>query len=348
MEFNEWDPDPLFQAVIEGDVEEVTRRLEAEPHLMEARDSEEEDRTLLMVAAPRGHMHLVRLLLEMGAEVNAITFYDMTALHFAVMQGHGEVVSMLLSSGADISKRDNEGFTALMLATWDNHLGVVQLLLQHMQGRGLDEQDSIEGHTALGWACVYGHVEICRTLLLAGADHTVGSYEEGWPQHRERYLECMALLEVSEWHARTRLAGRHAMYKSSRWPRACGVSTDRVSGGYGLTWDGGMLCVQWWGGELERGYVLHRARCLSELPPLPTGLATVSIPTYLTACTGPLPTVQVVPLAEGSNGAAGESEGKGEEEKDATLKYVLHDLAPELVIELMEGFHRYKESSRVP
>jgi ankyrin repeat protein len=200
MEFNEWDPDPLFQAVIEGDVEEVTRRLEAEPHLMEARDSEEEDRTLLMVAAPRGHMHLVRLLLEMGAEVDAITFYDMTALHFAVMQGHGEVVSMLLSSGADISKRDNEGFTALMLATWDNHLGVVQLLLQHMQGRGLDEQDSMDGCTALGRACVYGHIEVCRALLLAGADHTVGSYEEYPPQrvHRVGYLECMALIEVSD------------------------------------------------------------------------------------------------------------------------------------------------------
>jgi hypothetical protein len=41
-------------------------------------------------------------------------------------------------------------------------------------------------------------------------------------------------------------------------------------------------------------------------------------------------------------------EGEGEEEKDATLKYVLHDLAPELVIELMEGFHRYKGSSNVP
>jgi hypothetical protein len=120
------------------------------------------------------------------------------------------------------------------------------------------------------------------------------------------------------------------------------------------------MCVQWWGGELERGYVLHRARCLSELPPLPTGLATVSIPTYLAARVGPLPRVQVVPLAEGSKGAAGEGEGEeegggaeeegaeeGEEEKDATLQYVLHDLAPELVIELMEGFYHYKGTSRV-
>jgi hypothetical protein len=32
-------------------------------------------------------------------------------------------------------------------------------------------------------------------------------------------------------------------------------------------------------------------------------------------------------------------EGPCDGEKDATLKYVIHDLAPELYIELMAGFH---------
>jgi hypothetical protein len=32
-------------------------------------------------------------------------------------------------------------------------------------------------------------------------------------------------------------------------------------------------------------------------------------------------------------------EGPCEGEMDATLKYVMHDLAPELYIELMAGFH---------
>jgi hypothetical protein len=33
-------------------------------------------------------------------------------------------------------------------------------------------------------------------------------------------------------------------------------------------------------------------------------------------------------------------DGPCEGEKDATLKYVMHDLAPELYIELMMGFHK--------
>jgi hypothetical protein len=32
-------------------------------------------------------------------------------------------------------------------------------------------------------------------------------------------------------------------------------------------------------------------------------------------------------------------EGPCKGEKDATLKYIMHDLAPELYIELMAGFH---------
>jgi ankyrin repeat protein len=226
MDFNGWDP--IFLAVMEGNMGEVRRRLEAEPDLMEARDSEdteEQDRTLLMVAADHGHLHLVRLLLEMGAEVNATTFHGATALQIAALRGHEEMVSMLLSSGADSSRRDNDGFTALMVASSVNNLGTVRLLLQHMRGRGLNEHNSRDGCTALGWACIGGHVEMCRTLLLAGADHTVGSYEENPPKewHREGYFECMALLEVSEWHARTTLAGRHAMYRGSS--RACGGSS---------------------------------------------------------------------------------------------------------------------------
>jgi hypothetical protein len=117
-----------------------------------------------------------------------------------------------------------------------------------------------------------------------------------------------------------------------------------------------MLCVQWWEGELERGYVLHRAKCLSELRPISAALATVSIPTYMTPRIRLPPAVQVVSLAGGSGGAVGkgkrkgleEKEGEkgesgkevGEEEKDAMVKYVMQDLSRELYTELMEGFHK--------
>jgi hypothetical protein len=60
------------------------------------------------------------------------------------------------------------------------------------------------------------------------------------------------------------------------------------------------------------------------------------------------PEVELVSSAEaqtegGSSGKEKDAEQGGEGpcegEKDATLKYVMHDLAPELYIELMAGFH---------
>jgi hypothetical protein len=116
--------------------------------------------------------------------------------------------------------------------------------------------------------------------------------------------------------------------------------------------------VQWWEETvLERGYVIHRARCLSELSSLLAPLVhTASIPTYLlipkylVACIRRPPIVQLVSLAEGPERAGGKSKMEGEdgeeeekeklEEQAATLKYVLHDLASELYIELLEGFHK--------
>jgi hypothetical protein len=113
---------------------------------------------------------------------------------------------------------------------------------------------------------------------------------------------------------------------------------------------------QWWEGELERGYVVHRARYHLDqnaiLKPyfqaLAAFAATCPVPAHLRPRMSP-PEVELVSSAEGheveeeGSGKRKEAEQGGEGpcegEKDATLKYVMHDLAPELYIELMAGFH---------
>lgn len=49
-----------------------------------------------------------------------------------------------------------------------------------------------------------------------------------------------------------------------------------------------------------------------------------------------------VPRVQLVSGTAGQ---KGEEEKEATLAYVMHDLAAELYVELCAGFHPFKAAS---
>jgi hypothetical protein len=107
---------------------------------------------------------------------------------------------------------------------------------------------------------------------------------------------------------------------------------------------------KWWEGELERGYVVHKARRGLEVPATWQAPG-APVPAYLRARAQrnkPVPQVQLRGLGSSggrvTRGAAKRlqeqgGEGPCEGEKDATLKYVMHDLAPELYIELMAGFH---------
>ena len=58
----------------------------------------------------------VRVLLEAGAELNAVNEADFSALHGAAFRGLDEVVTYLVEQGADIDARDFKGRTAYRLA----------------------------------------------------------------------------------------------------------------------------------------------------------------------------------------------------------------------------------------
>ncbi len=57
--------------------------------------------TALMWAAVAGHVDVVRLLIEAGADVRAVDDEGVTALHLARAKGHTEVASALLAAGAN-------------------------------------------------------------------------------------------------------------------------------------------------------------------------------------------------------------------------------------------------------
>jgi ankyrin repeat protein len=85
-----------------------------------------------LVFAARGdkgaHPEKLALLLEHGADVNAIGGKGRTALHYAAAAGHREVVELLLAHNADVTLRDDAGLSARHLAVARGHEDVAALL----------------------------------------------------------------------------------------------------------------------------------------------------------------------------------------------------------------------------
>jgi ankyrin repeat protein len=195
----------IFRAAREGNEGEVIRLLDADPTLLE-REDDDGDR-LLAVAAWHGQLGVTRLLIERGANIHATGQWGSTALHYAATGGYEEVAAFLLDEGAHGNTRNQYGVTPLMVGSVNGHLGVVKMLYQHMQGQGLHDTSDI-GWTALHSAAYYGHEEMVRFMLFAGADPTITDNEGRTPgavaeeiDDIERLLEgrarCVAVFQVS-------------------------------------------------------------------------------------------------------------------------------------------------------
>jgi hypothetical protein len=107
---------------------------------------------------------------------------------------------------------------------------------------------------------------------------------------------------------------------------------------------------QWWDGELERAYALHRARQMHEDSTRRQQAPGGPVPAYLRQRVERKRGLPRVQLQEDKGGRAtrasakrrsGRTDGEAsQEEMDAMVKYAVEDLAPELYVELMMGFHK--------
>ncbi|KAI9511648.1 ankyrin repeat-containing domain protein [Russula earlei] len=119
-----------------------------------------------MSASDGGHLHLVRLLLQSGADVESRSKIGSSPLLIASYHGHMDTIRFLLQSGAAARSQNDMGHTPLMMASQNGHRDVVRLLLQN--GAVVDSYDN-DGWTPLTSASVNGHLDVVRLLLQNGA-----------------------------------------------------------------------------------------------------------------------------------------------------------------------------------
>lgn len=89
--------------------------------------------TALHLASAVGSTDLVRILLDAGANVNALTEVERrTPLHLACLCDHADVLKLLLNCAtAELNSKDRYGDTPLHLAVKNGNAQLVRLLVRH-------------------------------------------------------------------------------------------------------------------------------------------------------------------------------------------------------------------------
>ena len=118
------------------------------------------------VAASRGNLQLVQLLLEAGADKNIKSADGLTPLHLAVRYGHLEVARFLVEIGVEKDAETSAGCTALQLAAGSGQRELVEILMAAGANKDAAEE---HGWTALHFAAGSGDLEVARLLVHAGA-----------------------------------------------------------------------------------------------------------------------------------------------------------------------------------
>jgi ankyrin repeat protein len=108
----------------------------------------------------------IRLLLQLGADVNHLDLNGRTPLMLAASMGRFSAVEMLMNNYASTTLIDNFGWSALMFGVYYNHFDVVTFMLDN----GVDPNlRSGQGLTALKIAQEHKRHKMIDLLLNYGA-----------------------------------------------------------------------------------------------------------------------------------------------------------------------------------
>jgi ankyrin repeat domain-containing protein 17 len=117
-----------------------------------------------MEAASGGYVEVGRVLLDKGADVNATPVPSSrdTALTIAADKGHVRFVELLLCRGAQIEVKNKKGNSPLWLAANGGHLAVVELL--YNISADIDSQDNRKVSCLMA-AFRKGHVKVVKWMV---------------------------------------------------------------------------------------------------------------------------------------------------------------------------------------
>ena len=144
--------------------------------------ADKEGQTLLHISSGTGNLRVVLWLLAREADVDSLSSVHLTPMFYAARGGHIDIVKLLFQNGADVNHVGSEGSwdqTALTIASKtrphkNGHLATVKFLVE--VGADINHDDD-DNHPPLFLAAAKGHTEVVQHLLRSGANLTPPSHE---------------------------------------------------------------------------------------------------------------------------------------------------------------------------
>lgn len=141
----------------------------------------------LIAASSEGHSAVVPLLIDAGADVNAVDKDGTTALMAAAARGHIEAVEKLLTAKANTNAQNVDGHTALMFAfngknqvetLWERYNQfVAEAKITADEGEGAKDEVDDGGTGPIIKESLENHTALVELLLKNGADVTLKDKE---------------------------------------------------------------------------------------------------------------------------------------------------------------------------
>ncbi|CAG8767115.1 38708_t:CDS:2, partial [Gigaspora margarita] len=100
----------IFSYAKQGKSSEISGILESGE--ADVNDKDDQGLSLLHWACDRGHLDVIKLLIEKGADINILSDGIETPLHYACISEHLDCARYLYKNGANISLKDEDGLTA--------------------------------------------------------------------------------------------------------------------------------------------------------------------------------------------------------------------------------------------
>ncbi len=158
----------LAYAIKSNDLE----KLESLSGKFDADQKDEAGTPFVALAAERGFLEIVKMLVEAGADVDAMNAVGHTALNRAVFFGKADVVDYLLEKKADVNVTDEKFvLTPLMAAARKNRAALGEKLIKH--GADINKTNGIDNFTPILWAVYRDNYEFVEMILKHRPDLSV-------------------------------------------------------------------------------------------------------------------------------------------------------------------------------